>query len=472
MSEAEATAGLSKRIFMFRIAIVGRPNVGKSTLFNRLCGKRKAIVGNEPGITRDRIFGIMKWRGKSIEILDTGGMIPGSRDAIPEKILEQVKQACVESSLLLLVVDGRAGVTPADESLLPTLRKTGHPIWVLVNKIDTPDQEMHAGTFYSMGCSDVFPISAEHNRGIGDLLDTIVDRFGERLKGAETPEKSDSSGEISVAVVGRPNVGKSSLVNRLLGSRRAIVSEIPGTTRDSVDTLLERDGARYRIIDTAGIRRKGRTDQRTEKISVIMARKNLEQADVALLLLDAEEGITKLDAAIAGYASEAGCSVIIVLNKWDKIPKDQHTLVQQTDSIHRRMKYLAYAPIISVSALTGQRVSKLFEMIRKAFENRNIRVPTGELNRLFVPDVAEKFAVHDTSQQLDILYVTQASTNPPTFAVFVAGRKRLHFSTERFLINQLRERFGFYATPVRIRQRLKNPRGKFAAKSQIQTGLD
>jgi GTPase len=457
---------------MFRIAIVGRPNVGKSTLFNRLCGTRKAIVGDEPGITRDRIFGTLKWRGKSIEILDTGGMIPGSRDVIPEKILEQVEQACAESSLLLLVVDGRAGVTPADESLLPPLRKTGRPIWALVNKIDTPDHEIYAGPFYSMGCSDVFPISAEHNRGIEDLLDAIVDRFGARVKSVEEPETGESSREIGVAVVGRPNVGKSSLVNRLLGSQRAIVSEIPGTTRDSVDTLLERDGARYRIIDTAGIRRKGRTDQRTEKISVIMARKNLERADVALLLLDAEEGVTKLDAAIAGYASEAGCSVIIVLNKWDKIRKDQDTLLEQTESIHRRMKYLGYAPIIAVSALTGQRVSKLFEMTQKAFKARNLRIPTGELNRIFVPDAAAKFAVHDTAQQLDILYVTQAGTSPPTFVIFVAGRKPLHFSTERFLVNQLRERFGFYATPVRIRQRLKKPGSKFTAKSQAKTEPD
>ncbi|MBP1611200.1 MAG: ribosome-associated GTPase EngA, partial [Acidobacteria bacterium] len=325
---------------MFRIAIVGRPNVGKSTLFNRLCGSRKAIVGDEPGITRDRIFGAMKWCGKSIEVLDTGGMIPGSRDVIPGKILQQVEQACAESNLLLLVVDGRAGVTSADESLLPMLRKTGRPIWVVVNKIDAPDHEIYAGPFYFLGCADVFPISAEHNRGIEGLLDAIVDRFGGRLKNADEPAVGDDSREIAVAVVGRPNVGKSSLVNRLLGSQRAIVSEIPGTTRDSVDSLLERDGKHYRIIDTAGIRRKGRTDQRTEKISVIMARKNLEHADVALMLLDAEEGVTKLDAAIAGYASEAGCSVIIVLNKWDKIRKDQNTLLEQTDSIHRRMKYL------------------------------------------------------------------------------------------------------------------------------------
>jgi GTPase len=460
---------LHKKVFMFRVAIVGRPNVGKSTLFNRMCGMRKAIVGDEPGITRDRIFGAMKWRGKCIEILDTGGMIPGSRDAIPEKILEQVEQACAESNLLLLVVDGRAGVTPSDESLLPMLRKTGRPIWIVVNKIDTPDHEINAGLFYSMGCSELFPISAEHNRGVDALLDAIVDRFGERLKSDEAPEEEVSHEEIAVAVVGRPNVGKSSLVNRLLGSQRAIVSEIPGTTRDSVDTLLKRDNVNYRIIDTAGIRRKGRTDQRTEKISVIMARKNLERADVALLLLDAEEGVTKLDAAIAGYASAAGCSVIIVLNKWDKIHKNQSTLLEQTDSIHRRMKYLWYAPIISVSALTGLRVSKLFEMIQKAHKARTLRIPTGELNSIFVPDAAEKFAAQDRSQQLDILYATQAGTNPPTFVVFMSGRKPLHFSTERFLVNQLRERFGFYASPVRIRQRLKQTKGKFAARSRTQS---
>ena len=438
---------------MFRVAIVGRPNVGKSTLFNRLCGNRKAIVGDEPGITRDRIYGTVRWEGRNFELLDTGGMMPDVQDSIPRKIFEQVEQAVRESNLLLLLVDGRAGVTGLDEQLLPILRRAGKPIWAVVNKIDTPALEPHAAGFYALGVEELFAVSAEHGRGIGELLDAIAARAGEGAQAAETEQVR----EIAVAVVGRPNVGKSSLVNRLLGVERAIVSEIPGTTRDAVDTILVRDGERYRIIDTAGIRRKGRTEARTEKISVVMARKNLEHADVALLLVDAEEGVTKLDAAIGGYADEAGCSVIIVLNKWDKVEKDGRTIEEYTDAIRRRMKYLAYAPVLTVSALTGQRVSKLFEMTRTAWESRQIHVPTGLLNNIFAPDLSQQWSAGNPGQRLNIRYITQARTSPPTFVVFTTGSQPLHFSIERFLINQLRERFGFHSTPIRIRQRTKPP---------------
>jgi GTP-binding protein len=436
---------------MFRVAVVGRPNVGKSTLFNRMCGKRKAIVGDEPGITRDRIYGTVSWNGRSFELLDTGGMIPNVQETMPEKILEQVEKAIGESDLLILVVDGRAGVTSADEQLLPILRRAGKPIWVAVNKIDVPELEAHAGAFYSFGAEELFALSAEHSRGIGDLLDAIAARAGE-----DSPcPGPDIESEIALAVVGRPNVGKSSLVNRLLGIERAIVSEIPGTTRDSVDTMIIRDGVRYRIIDTAGIRRKGKTEARTEKVSVIMARKNLARADVALLVLDAEEGVTKLDAAIGGYADESGCSVIIVLNKWDTVQKDHRTVEEHTAAIRRRMKYLAYAPVVTVSALTGQRVPKLFDLAGKAWEGRRQRIPTGVLNNIFATDLREKWAAGNPNQELNLRYITQARSAPPTFVVFTTGRSRLHFSVERFLINQLRERFGFDATPVRIQQRTK-----------------
>jgi GTPase len=439
---------------MFRVAIVGRPNVGKSTLFNRLCGTRKAIVGDEPGITRDRIYGAVRWNGRVIEILDTGGMVPDVDDVIPQKILEQVGKAIRESNLLLFLVDGRAGATAADEQLLPILRRSGKPLWVVANKIDVPELEVHAAAFYAFGAEEVFAVSAEHGRGIGEILDAIVARAGP--EGEAQPQ--ETAQEISVAVVGRPNVGKSSLVNRLLGVERAIVSEIPGTTRDSVDTLVVHDGVRFRIIDTAGIRRKGRTDARTEKISVVMARKNLQRADVALLLLDAEEGVTKLDSAIGGYADEAGCSVITVLNKWDKVEKDQHTIEEHADAVRRRMKYLAFAPIITVSALTGQRVTKLFAMIQAAWQARQIRVPTGLLNNIFAPDLAEQWESNNPGQHLSIRYITQARSSPPTFVVFTTGSRPLHFSTERFLVNQLRQRFGFEGTPIRIRQRNKPPR--------------
>jgi GTPase len=323
---------------MFQVAIVGRPNVGKSTLFNRLCGGRKSIVGDEPGITRDRIYGSVRWNNKSIAVLDTGGLIPEMHEAIPEKVFAQVEAAISESQLVLLIVDGRAGITTLDEHLLPMMRRTGKPIFTIVNKIDTPELEIHAAPFYEFGTEKVFAISAEHGHGTGELLDAIAERVADSVE-----EESEKQDEIAVAVVGRPNVGKSSLVNRLLGFERSIVTDVPGTTRDAVDTLLVREGIRYRIIDTAGMRRKGKPEGLAENVSVVMAQRCLRQADVALLLLDAEEGVTKLDAGIGGYASESGCSVIIVLNKWDMVEKDTHTLEEFKESVQRRMKYLAYA---------------------------------------------------------------------------------------------------------------------------------
>ncbi|HTY62755.1 MAG TPA: ribosome biogenesis GTPase Der [Acidobacteriota bacterium] len=439
---------------MFQVTIVGRPNVGKSTLFNRLCGFRKSIVGDEPGITRDRIYGSVRWNDKSISFLDTGGLIPDTREVIPEQILNQATTALSESQLVLIVVDGRAGITPLDELLLPMLRKSGKPVWTVVNKIDTPALEMNAASFYQFGTERVFAVSAEHGPGTADLLDAIAERIPAEPLEPEAKEEE----EIAVAVVGRPNVGKSSLVNCLLGFERSIVTDVPGTTRDSVDTLIVHDGVQYRIIDTAGIRRKGKPEGVAEKISVVMAQKSLEKADVALLLLDAEEGVTKQDAGIGGYASDSGCSVIIVLNKWDLVEKDTNTLQTFTESIHRRMKYLQYAPIVSVSALTGQRVPRLFDVIRQAHEARHVRIPTGMLNNMFVPDLEKDLAIQDPNKNLGIRYITQARTNPPTFVVFVAGRERLHFSTERHLVNRLREQFGFFATPVRIQQRLKPPK--------------
>jgi GTPase len=435
---------------MYQIAIVGRPNVGKSALFNRLCGTRKAIVGDEPGITRDRIYGSVRWNNKSIAVLDTGGLMPEAHDAIPENVFAQVESAIAESQLLLLVVDGRAGVTAPDEQLLPMMRKSGKPIFTIVNKIDTPELEMHAAPFYEFGTEQVFPVSAEHGLGIGELLDAIADRVADSVE-----EEIEAQEEIAVAVVGRPNVGKSSIVNRMLGFDRSIVTDIPGTTRDSVDTLLVRETKRYRMIDTAGIRRKGKTEGLAEKISVVMAQRSLRQADVAILMLDAAEGVTKLDATIGGYAFDSGCSVIIVLNKWDLVEKDEHTIEEFKETVQRRMKYLTYAPILAVSALTGQRVSNLFDLINRAYEARHVRIPTGTLNNLFVPDLAEHYAERDPHHKLEIRYITQVHSHPPTFVVFVTGRKRLHFSTERYLINQLREHFGFFAAPIRIQQRLK-----------------
>jgi GTP-binding protein len=436
---------------MFQIAIVGRPNVGKSTLFNRLCGKRKAIVGDEPGITRDRVFGSMRLNDKCIEVLDTGGLIPEAKAVIPKEVLLQVEPAISESHLILMVVDGRTGITALDEQLLPMMRKTGKPIFIVVNKIDTPELEINACQFYAFGTEEVFPVSAEHGRGTGELIEAIVQKVADFAF-----EEEEQLEEIGVAVVGRPNVGKSSLVNRLVGFKRAIVTDVPGTTRDALDTVLVREQTRFRIIDTAGIRRKGKTEGLAEKISVVMAQRSLRQADVALLLLDAKEGVTKLDAAIGGYASESGCSIVIVLNKWDLIEKDSHTLVEFKESIQRRMKYLSYAPILTVSALTGQRVLRLFDFIRDANEARRIRIPTGTLNNLFVQEPTGKYSSRESHQKLGIRYITQVHSMPPTFVIFLSGRNRLHFSTERYLVNRLREQFGFFATPIRIQQRLRN----------------
>ena len=447
---------------MFQIAIVGRPNVGKSTLFNRLCGTRKSIVGDEPGITRDRIYGKIRHSSKAVSVLDTGGLIPEAREVIPESILNQVESAISESQLLLLVVDGRAGVTQLDEQLLPMMRRTGKPVFAVVNKIDAPGLESHTASFYEFGVERVFGVSAEHNRGIGDLIEAII----EKAEGfPDEPETAEIADEIKVAVVGRPNVGKSSLVNRLLGFERSIVTDIAGTTRDSVDTLLRREGAIYRIIDTAGIRRKGKTEGLAEKISVIMAQKSMERADVALLMLDAEEGVTKLDAAIGGYAYELGCSIIIVLNKWDLVEKDEHTLEEFQGSIRRRMKYLAFAPILTVSALTGQRVSRVFDLIRKADEARHVRIPTGTLNNVFAPDLEERLSARSPHQKSGIRYITQVSSKPPTFVVFGTEREKFHFSVERHLVNRLREQFGFFAAPIRIQQKTKKTGASGSSKS-------
>ncbi|MEJ2110025.1 MAG: ribosome biogenesis GTPase Der, partial [Acidobacteriota bacterium] len=328
-------------------------------------------------------------------------------------------------------------------------------VWIVVNKIDAPGLEAHAAPFYEFGTEAVYPISAEHGKGTAELLDEISKK-AEEFPGEPQSDASQESDEIRIALVGRPNVGKSSLVNRLLGFERSIVTDIPGTTRDSVDTRLVREGTRYRIIDTAGIRRKGKVaTDRTERVSVIMAEKSLDRADVALLILDAEEGVTKLDAAIGGLANESGCSVIVVLNKWDRVEKNLQTIDEYTESVHRRMKYLAYAPVITVSALTGQRVSKLFPMIARAKEARTVRISTGTLNNMFVPALSDKFKLNDPNHQLGIRYITQVQTNPPTFVVFTTGREKLHFSTERYLVNSLRKNFGFYAAPIRIRQRSK-----------------
>src|SRR5437016_10822266 len=368
------------------VAIIGRPNVGKSTLFNRLIGERRAIVGDEPGITRDRIYGEANWRAQRFALVDTGGIVPDDEAVIPANILKQASFAIEDAQALIWVVDARIGITPLDEELARLLRSTGKRVLTAANKADVTHWESDAGEFHRFGFAEVFPISAEHGNGIGEMLDALMSDI--RGAGSTVSENQDAGGtpalpvkELRLAIVGRPNVGKSSLLNRLLGEERAIVSPVAGTTRDTVDTLLETDGQSFRIIDTAGIRRKGKTEAMAEKLSVVMARKSLERADVAIIVLDAEQGIAALDANIAGYAVEAGCSIILVVNKWDTVEnKDTHTGSAFERKVREQMKFLSWASVVTISALTGQRVQKLLPLVVAANQARNIRISTSRLN--------------------------------------------------------------------------------------------
>jgi GTPase len=487
------------------VVIVGRPNVGKSTIFNRLTASRRSIVTNEPGITRDRIYGTATWQERKFEVVDTGGIVPDDKAAIPREILRQAQVAIEAASQLLLVVDVRAGLTPLDSELARLLRRTGKPLAIAANKVDTQMQESLAAPFYGLS-NDVFPVSAEHGYGFDTMLEAITARLAaaepeqEETPAAEKPEK-----QVNVAIIGRPNVGKSTMLNRLSGVDRAIVSDIPGTTRDAVDTMVQHGERTYRFVDTAGIRRKGKTNLVAEKMSVMMARRHLEQADVALLIVDASLGVTANDANIAGYAEESGRSVIIVMNKWDlaleaaaeKAARElehqgmkphvaqprtrKHTsvvrkkavtgrvnpaqLVEDYEQIVRtRFKFLDYAPIVFVSAKTGERTEKLFDLIDRVADARRRRISTGELNR-WVAEVDLDRGTSPAARRVKIYYVTQAATSPPTFILFTNQSKRLHFSYERFLENLLRKSFDFIGSPIRFLQRLKEKRERGARPS-------
>lgn len=427
------------------VAIVGRPNVGKSSLFNRLIGQRRSIVTDEPGITRDRIYGTVSWSGRAFELVDTGGIVPGEESEIPRKIFEQAEVAIEAASVLFFVVDGRTSSTAADLELSKLLRRTAKPVYVIVNKIDSDRQDSEVAEFHRLGFRNVFPISAEHGRGITELLDSVL---------ADLPvlAEPDPLDEIRVAIIGRPNVGKSTLLNSITGQQRSMVSPVAGTTRDAVDSVLEVGGRRFRFIDTAGIRRKGKTELRAEKLSVIMARRHLERSDVALLIVDGVQGIQSLDATIGGYAHEAGRSVIIVVNKWDAVEKHAAITAEVEKTIRERMKFLAYAPIAFISARTRQRVDRLFPLIADVTDGRHQRVPTAELNEFLRDDVLRRGGL---PADVRIRFVTQVKTNPPTFVVFSNKYRKFHFSLERFIENRIRERYPFSGTPIIIKQRLK-----------------
>jgi len=431
---------------VYKVAIVGRPNVGKSTLFNKLSKTRKALVGDEPGITRDRIFQLVRAFEKSYMLVDTGGIIPGESDTIPEKVFEQAEVAIEESDLVLLVVDARAGVTPLDQEVARLLKSSGKEVLVVANKIDSDRLVELSYAFYELGLDRVIPLSAEHSLGIDDLRSLIE----EKIPAGEPPEIDR---EIRLAIIGRPNVGKSSLVNRLLGADRVIVSEIPGTTRDSIDSLLVWEEKTYRLIDTAGIRRKGKTDLMAEKLSVVMARKNLERSDVVVLMIDATEGATKLDATIGGYAHEAGKPLIIAVNKWDLVEKDTFTAIEFERTCRERMKFLDYAPVLFISAKTGQRISKILSLADSALTAGRKRITTGELNSFLERELASNLKSRGPGRKSVIKYGCQIGISPPTFMLFLRGSKGLHFSRIRYLSNRLREHYGYAGTPIRILQR-------------------
>lgn len=449
------------------VAVVGQPNVGKSTLFNRLIGQRRSIVGDQPGITRDRIYGEVEWLGQRFSIVDTGGIIPDDDAVIPANILKQAGFAIDDAVALVWVVDARQGITPLDEELAKLLRATGKRVLVAANKTEAARVEAEASEFYKFGFEEVYPVSAEQGIGLGDLLDALVKDI-QRTPHVDRIESFAPSAEreIRLAIVGRPNVGKSSLLNSLIGEERVIVSPVAGTTRDAIDSLLETPDQKFRLIDTAGIRRKGKTGQMAEKLSVVMAMKSLERADVAIVVIDAVEGVTALDAHIAGYAYDAGCSIILACNKWDAIEnKETNTANEFERKIRDKMKFLDFAPVVMISAVTGQRVTNLLPLAIRANEARNRRISTSQLNAFFEAAVSQPRGgsapapVKGGVSRLHVQYMTQVAVRPPTFVVFTSGGKAgLHFSYERYLQNRLREEFDFFATPLRIVQKHKKPR--------------
>lgn len=510
------------------LAIVGRPNVGKSTLFNRLIGRRRAIVTDEPGITRDRLYGETEWSGRRLRVIDTGGILPDDKELIPAEIFRQARVALEEADAVIMVVDGRTELAAPDLDLARLLVRGVKPVFLAVNKIDTPKLEATAEEFRRLGIRNLYPISAEHGLGVAELLDAVLEvlpktaepaseevpvaaaapmssrKARRELAATEAAQAAEDvaleierapteARETRIAIIGHPNVGKSTLLNALTSSDRAIVSPMPGTTRDAVDELVQRGGHSYRFIDTAGIRRKGKTKLVAEKLSVVMARKHLEEADIALLVIDAAEGVTALDANIAGYAHESGRSVIIVVNKWDLVARPQDEKVRRAttrhkggatfrrgsmmarlgarssggnghkpadrrlyeDELRHELKFLNYAPVVFVSAKAGKNVDKIFELVAQVAAERRKRITTGEMNR-FLASVDFDRASVPYSRRVKIYYITQVATSPPTFVLFTDRAVKLHFSYERFLENQIRRAFGFAGSPIWIKTRARS----------------
>ncbi|TLS35933.1 ribosome biogenesis GTPase Der [Pseudalkalibacillus caeni] len=431
------------------IAIVGRPNVGKSTIFNRIVGERVSIVEDIPGITRDRIYSSAEWLDHDFNIIDTGGIEIGDEPFL-EQIRQQAEVAIDEADVIIFMVNGREGITAADEEVAKMLYRSKKPVVLAVNKVDNPEQMVNIYDFYALGFGEPIGISGAHGLGLGDLLDEAAKHFPD-----EDEQEYDES-TIKFSLIGRPNVGKSSLVNAILGRERVIVSDIAGTTRDAIDTPFTKDGQDYVIIDTAGIRKKGKVYESTEKYSVLRALRAIDRSDVVLVVIDGEEGIIEQDKKIAGYAHEAGRAVVIVVNKWDAVEKDEKTMREFEQKIRDHFLFLSYAPIVFVSAKTKQRLQKLFPVINTVAENHSMRIKTNILNEVIVDAVAMNPTPTDKGRRLKINYATQVAVKPPAIVLFVNDPELLHFSYRRFLENRIRETFGFLGTPVRIIARKKN----------------
>ncbi len=432
------------------VAIIGKPNVGKSTFFNYIVGQRLSIVEDTPGVTRDRIYADSNWRGRSFTLIDTGGIEPELEDEIHIGMREQANIAINLADVIIFITDIKQGVTASDQEIATMLRKSKKPIVLVCNKADNFGEAVpELYEFYNLGIGDPYPVSSTNALGIGDVLDAIYEHFPEQ-------EENEQNAEIiNVAIIGKPNVGKSSLVNKILGENRVIVSNVAGTTRDAIDSYFENDTGKYNFIDTAGIRRKSKVNENIEKYSVMRSILAVERADVCLVLIDATEGVTEQDAKIAGEAHEAGKAIILVVNKWDEYAKETGTLEKYKKEVYNKLSYLSYAPIIFISAKTGQRVDKLFNLIKKVANNNAMRISTATLNQVINEAIATVQPPSDKGKRLKILYATQAQTKPPTFIIFVNNKELFHFSYERYLVNQIRSNFDLEGTPIRIISREK-----------------
>lgn len=432
------------------VAIIGKPNVGKSTFFNYLVGERKSIVEDTPGVTRDRIYGETNWRGKKFTLIDTGGIEEKSEDVIASQMRMQAEIAIELADVVIFITDVITGITSVDQEIALMLKKAKKDIILVCNKVDDFKRfESDIYEFYNLGLGEPHPISSANAKGIGDVLDAVYEYLP---KDDVTQDEED---KIKVAVIGKPNVGKSSLINKILGENRLIVSNVAGTTRDAIDSEFENSHGKYIFIDTAGLRRHSKVDEKIEKYSVLRTSLAIERADVCILMIDANEGVTEQDAKIAGEAHESGKAIIIAINKWDEYEKENGTLENYTKEVYNKLSYLSYAPIIFISAKTGQRVEKIYEMINEVSNNNSMRIPTSNLNELLAEAIAMVQPPTDKGRRLKIYYMTQVSTRPPTFAVFVNSKKLFHFSYQRYLVNKLRQEYGFNGTPIRMLAREK-----------------